>query len=341
MPAISVIVPVFNVERYLDECLESIEAQTFEDLEIICVNDGSTDSSLEILRSHAAKDPRITIIDKENRGYGHSINRGLEAARGEYIGIVESDDFIEPEMYETMYRRATSDDLDIVRVGYWYYWSKPEVRNQFFECYRKDRCGKVFDPRELEECFLFPPALWAMLWKRSVVEENDLRLLETPGASFQDTSFSFKLWACARRAELIYEPFLHYRQDNESSSINNPEKVYFVCNELKECEKFVRDQIHDVSLLPLVNRRRFDAYLWNISRIDPSLREAFVENTSLEFKRAIESQEVEKRLFRPAEWKQLHVWASAPSSLLTKLEHDRHSLVVRLKSVARSVMHRG
>ena len=99
MIKLSVIIPVYNVEQYLGECLESVIKQTLKDIEIICVNDGSTDNSLEIIKKFARKDERIKIIDKPNSGYGDSMNKGLETETGEYIGIVESDDFIEPDMF--------------------------------------------------------------------------------------------------------------------------------------------------------------------------------------------------------------------------------------------------
>ena len=279
-PSVSIVVPVCNVERYLDQCIDSIEAQTLDDIEIICVNDGSKDSSLEILRRHAASDDRIRIIDKPNAGYGHTINRGIEAARGTYIGIVESDDFIEPDMFETLCALAKKDHLDIVRSNYWLYWSTPEERNDLMECYFPDRCDKVFNPRELTEVFFFPPALWSMLVRRDLIVNNGLKLLETPGASFQDTSFSFKLWACAERAELIHRPLLHYRQDNEGSSINNKSKAFFVCEEYAEVERFIREDLKDESLYPLAEKRKFDAYSWNLERIDPSLREEFAQRAA-------------------------------------------------------------
>ena len=88
-PKVSILVPVYNVERFLPQCLDSLVAQTLEDIQIICINDGSTDGSLEILERYAAQDSRIEIIDKPNSGYGASMNCGLDAARGEYIGITE------------------------------------------------------------------------------------------------------------------------------------------------------------------------------------------------------------------------------------------------------------
>ena len=93
-PLISIIIPVYNVEQYLDECMKSLINQTLKDIEIICINDGSTDNSLEILKGYAEKDDRIKIIDKENGGYGIAMNMGLKAATGEYIGILEPDDYV-------------------------------------------------------------------------------------------------------------------------------------------------------------------------------------------------------------------------------------------------------
>ena len=322
-PEISIIVPIYNVERYLDECLRSIEAQTFSDIEIICVNDGSTDSSPDIVREHASRDPRIHMIDKPNAGYGHSINRGIEAARGRYIGIVESDDWIEPDMFETLHARAEEHELDIVRVNYWLYWSVPEPRNEFFESYFAAACDRVFDPRDFTECFYYPPALWAMLVRRDLIEENGLRLRESPGASFQDTSFSFKLWACAHRTELVHDAYLHYRQDNESSSINNPAKAYFVCDEYAEIERFLREDIADgAPLLPVAVKRKFDAYVWNLSRIAQDLRPEFAERAAAELSAAKAEGILDESLFSLGEKRRLERLLADPSAFAANADAE-------------------
>lgn len=288
MPKVSIVIPVCNVERYLDECLESAEAQALEDIEIICVNDGSTDSSADILRRHARRDDRIRVIDKPNAGYGHTINLGISLATGDYVGILESDDFAEPDMFQRLYEAAESERLDVVRANYWLYWSSPEPRNEFTEFCQPDYCDRVFSPREYIEPFFFPPALWSMLVRRELIAENGLRLLETPGASFQDTSFSFKIWSEAKRAMLLHDAFLHYRQDNEASSINNKSKAYYVCDEYAEVERFVQDDISDLSLMPIAQRRKYDAYVWNLGRIAPPLRTEFARRASREFSEALE-----------------------------------------------------
>lgn len=119
MAKVSIIIPTYNVEMYLVECMESVVRQTLKDIEIICINDGSTDSSLEILKRYAEKDDRIIIVDKENGGYGIAMNIGLEKATGEYIGIVEPDDFVPINMYEDLYEIAKENNLDFVKADFY------------------------------------------------------------------------------------------------------------------------------------------------------------------------------------------------------------------------------
>ena len=117
-PKVSILVPCYNVEKYLPQCLDSIVNQTLKDIEIIAINDGSTDSTLDIIKQYAKKDKRFVIIDKKNEGYGKSMNRGLDAATGEYIGIVESDDWVEPDAFETLYNMAKLNDADIAKADF-------------------------------------------------------------------------------------------------------------------------------------------------------------------------------------------------------------------------------
>ena len=119
MKKVSVIIPVYNVEEYLEECMESVIHQTLKEIEILCVNDGSTDHSLQILEQYAKKDDRIRIISQENSGYGKAMNCGLDAATGEYIGIVEPDDYVPLNMYEDLYGKAKEEKLDFVKADFY------------------------------------------------------------------------------------------------------------------------------------------------------------------------------------------------------------------------------
>ncbi len=158
---VSIVVPVCNVEQYLRECLDSCVNQTLQDIEIICVNDGSKDGSLEILKEYAAKDSRVKVINKDNAGYGHTMNIGMDMAVGEYIGIVESDDYVESNMYEVLYDLAVQNDIDIVKGDFY----------RFIEIDGNKDCNhiksawssyydKVINPQENYEVFQFNMQTW-------------------------------------------------------------------------------------------------------------------------------------------------------------------------------------
>ena len=119
MAKVSIIIPTYNVKPYLRECLDSVVGQTLKDIEILCVNDGSTDGSLEIIEEYARKDDRIIVISGSNGGYGKAMNKGLHQATGEYIGIVEPDDYIALNMYEELYEKAKFYDADIVKADFY------------------------------------------------------------------------------------------------------------------------------------------------------------------------------------------------------------------------------
>ena len=276
-PAVSLLIPIYNVERYLSECLDSAIGQTLKDIEIICINDGSTDSSPEIIARYAAKDNRIKVIDKPNSGYGCSMNLGLQEATGEYVGILESDDFFEPDALESLYRAAKEHDADVVKADFWFYWSVPEPRDERFGWVDEGIEG-VVAPLDCPEVFFRKPSIWSAIYRREFLESNDIRFLETPGASYQDAGFNFKVWAAAETAVLMNKPILHYRQDNESSSVNSPGKVFCVCDEYAEMHRYVEKRFagdKKKELIRLLVRMRFDSYMWNYERLSESLRSEF------------------------------------------------------------------
>lgn len=287
-PKITVLVPCYNVEKYIEECLWSIHNQTYPHLEILCINDGSTDNTLEILKKFECVDSRIRIINKANSGYGASMNIGLNQATGDYIGIVESDDFIEPVMFELLIKQAIEHDLDIVRACYFQFrtsdGSNELIKNDFVPK------NEIFCPIKNQSPFYQAPAIWAAIYRRGMLNDNNIRFLETPGASFQDTSFAFKAYCCAKRFLMIDDGVLHYRIDNENSSVNNPEKVFCVCDEYEEMWKFAQanpDLYRAVkNLIPVL---QVATYTWNYNRLSSSLRKLFLEKWSAELRNQLEN----------------------------------------------------
>ena len=188
---ISVIIPIYNSEKYLREALDSVVAQSYKKLEIICINDGSTDNSLAIIQEYAKKDDRFVIIDKSNSGYGASVNLGISKSTGEYIAIFEPDDVLDENIYKILLEELISNNIDIVKCNFYNYWSKKNKLKRS-GLIAKTSSKHVFHPKDNLKLFTCHASVWAGLYKKSFLTNNDIRFLETPGASFQDMSFFFK-----------------------------------------------------------------------------------------------------------------------------------------------------
>ncbi len=275
LPKVSILVPVYNTSEYLEECLNSLVGQTLEDIEIIVINDGSSDNSLEIINECASKDDRIKIINKENSGYGASMNKGLNLAAGEYIGIVESDDFVKSDMFESLYELASKNDSDIVKSDFYSYYSKNKISIKADNVCSK---GKVFSVKDDVSILKILPSIWSAIYKKDFLVQNNLSFLETKGASYQDTSFAFKALCCAKRIMFTNKAYLYYRSDNENSSVKSKEKVFAICDEFDEITKFLNE---NPEIKKLVNKEKlkiqFNRYKWNLLRIDAASREDFIE----------------------------------------------------------------
>ena len=298
-PMVSLLIPIYNVERYLEECLDSAVNQTLKDIEIICINDGSTDSSPDIIRRYIANDGRVKMIDKANSGYGSSMNMGLDAATGKYIGILESDDYLELDALEVMVAAAEKNDSQIVRSDFFLFWSQPEVRNQRF--YWVDECLEgVIDPQTETDVFLRKSSIWSCLYRKDFLEENEIRFLETLGASYQDTGFNFKTWACCTNAVMLNRAFLHYRQDNEASSVNSSGKVFCICDEYEEIVRYINEHFSSQKhLRGILSRMRVDNYEWNYQRLSDDLKKEFLPRMHEDILRDEVEGFVDERYFDP------------------------------------------
>ena len=263
---ISVIVPIYNTERYLDQCLTSIEQQTYRNLEIICLNDGSTDSSLEIIQRHAAQDARIRVVDKENQGYGATCNRGLDEAYGEYLAIVEPDDWIEPRMYEDMIRFAQQfkdgKPIDIVKTPYWRITYPDTPQEKRINCSYRHRIHPNKQPFTLAEAphlIRHHPSIWSALYRTAFLKENHIRFHEIPGAGWADNPFLADTLFRAQRIVYLDTPFYCYREETptqEATSIKkNPLLPLDRWNDVQDIVEEL--EVTDERLIQEVYRRGF------------------------------------------------------------------------------------
>ena len=173
MPKISIIIPVYNVEKYLSICLDSILAQSFTDFEVICINDGSDDKSLEILNEYKNKDSRIRVISQENAGVSAARNRGLNVANGEYISFVDPDDWIEPDCYEIAYNKAVNTNADMLFFGAKYVTDEIVEEKNLKSLYI---CLEEND--NLNEMIHITHTIWNKLFKNSFLKKHNIKFAE-------------------------------------------------------------------------------------------------------------------------------------------------------------------
>lgn len=220
-PRISVIVPVYNVGAFLDQCLSSVRAQTMNDMEVICLNDGSTDDSLAIMKHHAARDGRLRVVDKENEGYGATCNRGIDLARGEYVAIVEPDDYLLPTMYEDLlaFVDSFSGKIDVAKEAWFDVidWDDPSaeriVSGYLYKRLSTSRTVHTVD--ELPELLEGHPAIWSALYRREFLSQRGIRFRAYPGAGWADNPFLVDTLCQAER--IVYLDAMHYCYRNELS----------------------------------------------------------------------------------------------------------------------------
>ena len=306
---VSIVVPVCNVEQYLRECLDSIMNQTLQEIEIICVNDGSSDSCMDILREYARADRRIKVINKENAGYGHTMNLGIDMARGEYIGIVESDDFVVPEMYRELYDIATDNNLDLVKADFYrFYGTKGNYKLEYNKTAREDKnYNIIINPSETIACFRFIMNTWSGIYRRAFLQEGNIRHNETPGASFQDNGFWFKTFAQAKRIMFINKPYYMNRRDNPNSSVYNPAKVYCGNEEYKYILEYINEHPEfNKDILYIFSQKRYHTYLFTLNRIDQKFRKEYLHAFAKDFKQAEANGELKQSFFTKKEWETLH-----------------------------------
>lgn len=284
MTKVSIIVPVYNGEQYLSTCLDSILAQTLEDIEVICVDDGSSDQSPAILDDYTKRDSRMRVIHKDNRGYGHSMNVGIDAASGEYIGIVESDDCILPNMYETLYSTAKNNDLDFVKSDVIFWWETIRYTCEYHKEDLNPYYGRVLDSSNRKLFFQFFMNTWTGIYKRSFLNENSIRHNETPGAAYQDNGFWIQTLSFCERAMWLKDAFYLYRQDNPLASIKSKSNVLTMVNEYNFVSKILTEK-HKEQELDICNYYRVFRHRGVFLRIADDLKRGYCDIIIKDFER--------------------------------------------------------
>ncbi len=232
MIKVSVILPSYNVVNYISECIESVLNQSLREIEIIAVDAGSNDGTQEILREYSMKHDNVKLVFSERKSYGRQVNIGIDESRGEYIAVVETDDYIEPHMCERLYNKAVKESAEVV---------KAEFYGVFETC-----CGKItrqrmhyipshiwsgypFSGRMTPQTHLWDGYIWNGIYKKAFLVSNGIRLSETDGAAYQDIGFQHRMLSLNNRMIYLKEPVYNYRLARAgASSLNKNCMAYLI-----------------------------------------------------------------------------------------------------------------
>ena len=222
-PKISVIMPSLNVEDYMEECLKSVLNQTFTDIEVICVDAGSTDNTLNIIKKLQKEDKRIKLLKSDKKSYGYQMNIGIEKARGNYISIVETDDFIEEDMLEKLYNLSENNSVDIIKANFCYLndYDKNNIISIKDDSKEKLVCDTTFKLTEQPLFIEGHPSIWAGIYSKEFLINNNIKFKEEPKGGWVDNPFFFETALKADKIRYVDEIVYNYRITNPNSSSNN------------------------------------------------------------------------------------------------------------------------
>ena len=272
MPKVSIIVPFYNVEGYIEKCLETLVNQTLQEIEIILVNDGSKDRSINIVQKFLQRYPdKIVYLEKENGGLSDARNFGILHSKGEYIAFLDSDDYVEKGMYQKMYELAKKENSDMVQCNF--YWEYPDKR-KIGKMIEYDNKNKMLENARVEA--------WNKLIKREILEKANIQFPK--GYQYEDVEFTYKLIPFIERVSFIKEPLVHYIQREGSISNSQNERTMEIFDVLEHVIDFYKENNiynkYSTELEYIYVRYAFSSSLRRIMKIpNEELKDKLIEET--------------------------------------------------------------
>jgi len=283
---VSVIIPVYNVEKYLEQAMESVIRQNYDNYEVICIDDGSTDQSGKMLDSYSDQYDFIKVVHKTNTGYGHSMNTGLGLAQGDYISILEPDDYIAEDTLSSIMQIFDSyENLDFVKCDFAFVKGSEELQVVQAKIIKDESLyNRLLDKQDILKLYKGYIAHWTAVYSKAFLDKNQIRYHETPGASYQDVGFWFQSLMYAESAYLSDKSFYHYRVDNPGSSMNNPGKVYCTCEEYDYIAEIIEKYRNPEMIYPYYVKGRLISVKDTYRRIADEFRRDFLIRAEKDFR---------------------------------------------------------
>lgn len=316
---ISIVVPIYNADEYLLQCLQSIEQQTYNNLEIICIDDGSVDSSFAIAQSFAKRDPRFVVIRKENGGQSSARNMGLENATGEFVMFVDSDDWIEPDVAEGALRTILDTNADCVMWSYMREYGQNKKKKQIFDqdrLFDKAACRDLqrqiigLSKEELkhpENVDALAP-VWSKLLRREIIEKRGLRFTDTSVIGpWEDGFFILQYFEDAEKIAYVDKAWYHYRKGSGVTTVSQykPKLQEYWENRQKLLKTYIQEHgLDDTYYEALQNRNALNLISLSLNAVALSKRMAYITiRTILRDKKYREDLRAMRLCYLPLKWK--------------------------------------
>jgi len=336
MPKVTIIMPSFNIAPYIRECMDSVLDQTLTDIEVIVVDADSTDGTREILEEYARKDSRVVILRQDKKSCGYANNKAISHASGEYIGIVETDDYIAPNMMERLYQTAREYDLDMVKANYRSFLGEGGSR-LFVDksiSLNKEDYEKVMDPQLDNRLFGWDMYTWTGLYKRQFLEKHHIFHNESTGAAFQDVGFWFQTFCYARKIYLLKDYFYCYRRDNPNASVKNPNRTFVMCDEYRFVKEVIsKDRRTWERVKPAYYHGMFRSYFVTYERLASHLKCEFAERFYKEIREGYETGGIQRELFDEYELKYLDILLDSKEEFERKLSNQKQDIEKKQKAL--------
>lgn len=336
MPKISVIMPCLNMEQYIEESINSVLRQTLSDIEILVIDAGSTDKTLKIVERYMKADKRIRLLISDKKSYGYQVNMGISAAVGNYIAIVDTDDRIMPDAYESLYSFTLETEADYVKgtANLFYTVSNCYTYRIHLSQFNKSNYtdGKIeVIPRKMPELLEKDCFLWYGIYKNDFLKK--IRLNESPGAAYQDASGLLQIFLKAEKAIYIDKTIYEYRQDNFNASEYNRKAFTFIYNEYNWGKQFVEKKslrwkrvfyhklyCHMMTRFPVMV---VSGYFWSNDLLA-------MKNIASSFQHAFQKGIIEKADFKPTDWDRIQIFMKDPEELYEKMEDEYQESTKRM-----------
>ncbi len=325
MKKVSVVIPVFNGVKYIAECIDSVISQTLKEIEIIIVDAGSTDGTLEVLRDYERGDDRIKLLHSDKKSMGYQTNLGIQASSGEYVGFCEADDYVAPAMYERLYELAKGNILDFIKSDFDMFiggrGDRLFLNYRILDSPKRKLYGEIIRPADHPDILYRDINMWNGIYNRRFIQANDIRLNETPKAAFQDVGFILQTFLLADRIMYVHEDANRYRRDNINSSAYDQRSLLFIVQEYEYMYQFLTERRLADKRIQTVIFSRFLSLFCGFYRRLPEWEEATEETKAgvEKFKRIL------KRFYKDLSYEEL-AYGNLNASIELALLLDDHDI---------------